>query len=133
MREELRKRGWATGGNKSAMQESLKEVIELNMPVSGESGVNEARRPDFMGGLDVTARWELMTPCKDPVPEPNNDNDTLPPPTKMNATPNPKYGFVETFDRIPFTETTEKMRYCRPDGRSVNRSRKEKKRPLSSS
>jgi hypothetical protein len=74
-----------------------------------------------------------MTPCKDPIPEPNNDNDTLRPLTKMNTTPNPKYGFVETFDRIPFTETTEKMRYCRPDGRSVNRSRKEVKRPRSSS
>jgi hypothetical protein len=51
----------------------------------------------------------------------------------MNATPNPKSGFVETFDCIPFTGTTEKMRYCCPDGRSVNRSRKEKKRPRSSS
>jgi len=44
----------------------------------------------------------------------------------MSATVNPKYGFVDTFDRIPFTGTTEKMRYCHP--RSVNRSRREKKR-----
>jgi hypothetical protein len=32
----------------------------------------------------------------------------------MNAAINPKYGFVKTFDRILFTRTTEKMRYCRP-------------------
>ena len=43
-------------------------------------------------------------------------------------TVNPKYGFVETFDRIPFTGMMEKMWYCRPDGRSVNRSRRKKKR-----
>ena len=49
----------------------------------------------------------------------------------MSAPVNPKYGFVDTFDRIPFTGTTEKMRYCRPDGRSVNRSRREKKRKRS--
>ncbi len=48
----------------------------------------------------------------------------------MSATVNPKYGFVDTFDRIPFTGTTEKMRYCCPDGRSVNCSRGEKKRKL---
>jgi hypothetical protein len=82
LREELRKRGRATGGNKSAMQERLKEAIELKVPVSGKSGVNEARRPDFMGGLDVTARWELMTLCKDPVPKPNNNDDTLRQPTR---------------------------------------------------
>jgi hypothetical protein len=70
LREELRKRGRATGRNKSTMQERLKEAIKLNVPVLGESGVNEARRPDFMAGLDVTARWELMTWCEDPVPEP---------------------------------------------------------------
>ncbi len=52
------------------MQERLKEAIKLNVPVLGESGVNEARRPDFMAGLDVMARWELMTRCEDPVPKP---------------------------------------------------------------
>jgi hypothetical protein len=46
----------------------------------------------------------------------------------MNATMNPKYGFVETFDRILFTRTTEKMRYRWPDGRSVNCLRQEKRR-----
>jgi hypothetical protein len=46
----------------------------------------------------------------------------------MNAAMNPKYGFVETFDHIPFTGTMEKMQYCWPDGQSVNCSRREKRR-----
>jgi hypothetical protein len=54
------------------------------------------------------------------VPKPNNVDADLRPPTKMNAAINPKYSFVETFDRIPFTGTTEKMRYCQPDSQSVN-------------
>jgi hypothetical protein len=116
LREELRKRGRATGGNKSAMQERLNEAIDLNVLVSEEWGVNEARHPDFMAGLDVTAKWELLTQCNNPVPESSNNDNTLQPPTKINATLNPKYGFVKMFNRIPFTGTTKKMRYCRPDG-----------------
>ena len=127
LREELRKRGRQTGGNKQAMQERLKEAIAMNVPVlDGQSSeANESRRPDFMAGLDVTAKWELLTRCESPVPEPTNDDETLRPPTEMNANPNPKYGFVETFDHIPFTGTTVKMLYCCSFGRSVNRSRKD--------
>jgi hypothetical protein len=127
LKEELRKRDRQTGGNKQAMQERLKEAIAMNVPVlDGQSlEANKSRRPDFMAGLDVMAKWELLTRCESPVPEPTNDDETLWPPTEMNANPNPKYGFVEMFDRIPFTGTTEKMLYCRQCGRSVNRSRKE--------
>ena len=90
LKAELRKRGRGTGGNKSTMQVRLKEAIDLNVPVLEESGGNEARRPDFMTGLDVTAKWELLTRCDDPIPEPDNDDGNLQPPTEMNANPNPK-------------------------------------------
>ncbi len=70
----------------------------------------------------------MLTWCDEPIPEPNNVDADLRLPTEMNAAMNPKYGFVETFDRIPFTGTTEKLRLCRPDGRSVNHSRREKRR-----
>jgi hypothetical protein len=69
-----------------------------------------------MPGLDVPARWELLSRCDNPVPEPDNDDGSLWPPTKMSATVNPKYGFIDMFDHIPFTRMAEKMRYCRPDG-----------------
>jgi len=128
LKAELKKRGQVTAGNKSILQVRLKEAIDLNVPVSEEAGGNEAPCPEFMAGLDVTARWELLSRCDDPVLEPDNDDGSLRPPTEMSATANPKYGFVDTFDRIPFTGTTEKMWYCHPDGRSVNRSRREKKR-----
>ncbi len=42
-------------------------------------GGNEAPRPEFMAGLDVTARWELLTRCDDPVPEPDSDDGSLRP------------------------------------------------------
>jgi len=130
LRDELKKRGRTTGGNKHALQERLKEAIAMNVPVMDDqsSGANESRRPDFMAGLDVTARWELLTRCESPVPEPTNVDETLRPPTEMNANPNPKFGFVETFDHIPFTGTTEKMMYCSPCGRSVEQSRKDRRK-----
>ena len=46
----------------------------------------------------------MLTRYDDPVPEPENDDGSLRPPTEMDAAVNPKY--------IPFTGTTEKMRYC---------------------
>ena len=129
LKEELKKRGRTTGGNKAALQERLREAIAMNVPVMEESSVaNESRRPDYMAGLDVTAKWELLTRCESPVPEPTNDDGTLRPPTEMNAVPNPKYGFIETFDRIPFTGTTEKMLYRRPCGRSIQKSRKDRRK-----
>ncbi len=80
----------------------------LNVPVALG---NEAHHHDCMVGLDVTAKWELLTRCNKPIPEPNNVDADLRPPTKMNATVNPKYGFVERFDRLLFTGTIEKMWY----------------------
>ena len=53
LKEKLRKRGRGTQGRKSDLQDCLKEVILLNMPVA--SG-NEARRHNCMVGLDVTAK-----------------------------------------------------------------------------
>ncbi len=95
------------------MQDCLKEAILLNVPVA--SG-NEARHHNCMAGLDVTVKWELLTWCDKPVPKPNTVSADLRPLAEMNATMNPKYGFVETFDCILFTGTLEKMRYHQPNG-----------------
>ncbi|MFM6174890.1 MAG: SAP domain-containing protein [Sphaerospermopsis kisseleviana] len=90
LKAELKKRGRATAGNKSVLQVRLKEAIDLNVPVSDEAGGgNEASRPDFIAGLDVTARWELLTRCNDPIPEPENNDGSLRPPTEMSAAINP--------------------------------------------
>ncbi len=48
-----------------------------------------------MGALDVTVRWELLTPSAEPVPEPVNEDMDHRPPTKMDGLRNPKYDMVE--------------------------------------
>jgi hypothetical protein len=53
----------------------------------------------------------MLTRCNKPIPKPNTVDADLWPPTKMNATMNPKYGFVEMFDCIPFAGRMEKMGY----------------------
>jgi hypothetical protein len=101
----LKKRGRGSHGKKGNLQDCLKKAIRLNMPVT--SGNDVAWRHESMAGLDVTAKWELLTRCNNPVPEPENADANLRPPTERNAALNPKYGFVETFDCILFTGTTE--------------------------
>ncbi len=87
-----------------------------------------ARQHESMAGLDVTAKWELLTWCDNLVPEPENSDANLHPPTEMNAALNPKYGFVEMFYCIPFGGTMEKMQCCRPEGQSVHLLRGEKRK-----
>ena len=86
------------------MQARLTEAIESDAPIA--SG-REAPRHESMNGLDVTARWELLTCNEHPVPEPENEDLTHRPPTERDAMINPKYGFQETFVRVKFTGTTE--------------------------
>jgi hypothetical protein len=65
-----------------------------------------------MSGLDVTARWELLTPEDKPIPEPENGDPSLRPPTELDGSTKPKYAMKETFVRGSFTGTTEIMRYA---------------------
>ena len=115
LRDALKKRGRGSHGKKGDLQDCLKEAICLNVSVT--LGNDVARRHESIAGLDVTAKWELLTWCDNPVPEPENADANLRPPTERNAALNPKYGFVEMFTCIPFTGTTKKMQYCCPEGR----------------
>ena len=72
-----------------------------------------------------------MTPNEEPVPEPENVDSIHWPSTKRDATINQKYGFKETFVRVPFTGTTKKMAYTRPEGMSANRKKTQRKRKRS--
>jgi hypothetical protein len=58
LKAELKKRGRPTGGKKADMQARLKEAIINNVPIASGS---EPPRHESMNGLDVTARWELLT------------------------------------------------------------------------
>ncbi len=108
LKDELKKRGQLCAGRKSDLRDHLKEAILNNVPVS--SG-NEPTCQECMAGLDITVRWELLTPEDEPIPLPENGDPGHRPPTEMDGSLNPKYGMKETFDRRPFTGTTEKMRY----------------------
>ena len=112
LKEELRKRGRAITGKKVDLVSRLKDAIASNVPVS--SGY-ESTRHDSMNGLDMGATWVLLTQNAAPEPEPDNADLSLRPPTERDGgVIMPKFGFVETFDRMPFTGTTEKMRYAKP-------------------
>ena len=81
-----------------------------------------------MNGLDVMARWVLLTCNTTPIPEPVNIDASLCPPTERDGTLNPKYGFQEKFEHIPFSGTTAKMTYLktREEVAAYNKSQKQK-------
>jgi hypothetical protein len=99
LKEELKKRGRSTTVNKEELRARMKEAIELNVPIASS---NEAPCHESMSGLEVTARWEMLTPNEFPVPEPDNIDRSQRPPTKRDATINRNYRFRETFVRAPF-------------------------------
>jgi hypothetical protein len=69
-----------------------------------------------------------LTQDKEPVPEPKNEDQQHHPPTKMSAVVNHKFVFNETFDRLLFTGTTEKMPHTHSKGASLNRKKTKRKR-----
>jgi hypothetical protein len=62
-----------------------------------------------MSGLDITARWELLTPEDEPIPKPENEDPSLRPLTELDGSTNPKYAMKETFVWGLFTGRTEKI------------------------
>ncbi len=66
LKDELKKRGQSCVGRKSDLQDCLKEVILNKFPVSF------GNEPQCMAGLDILARWELLTPKDEPIPLPEN-------------------------------------------------------------
>ena len=81
-----------------------------------------------MNGLDVTARWVLLTCNTNLIPEPINIDVSLHFPIERDGTLNPKYGFQEKFECIPFSDTTAKMTYLKTKEEVVayNKSQKRK-------
>ncbi|KAL3817141.1 hypothetical protein ACHAXA_009042 [Cyclostephanos tholiformis] len=131
LKDELKRRGRAIAGKKGELQACLKEAIVLNVPVASGGGVSVCRH-ESMAGLDVTVRWELLTPKYMPIPEAENIDQSLRPPTELDGSTNPKCAMMETFVRGSFTGTTEKMWYAfveqSPMAPPKKRSRKSRKR-----
>ena len=87
-------------GNKDVLASHLKQVIMTNVSVSKEA--SSAKREADMNGLDVTARWELLTHNQTPIPEPYNVDGALRPPTERDAPINPKYNTMTILYALPF-------------------------------
>ncbi len=131
LKDELKNRGRSCAGGKSDLQDFLKDAIRNNVPVL--SG-NEPRRPECMAGLDIMARWELLTLEDEPIPLPENGDPGHRPPTQMDGSLNPKYGMKEMFDRRSFTGMAEKMRYYSQSFRELptkHKRQRERKRKCS--
>jgi len=71
---ELKKRRRGVGGDKDFLIARLTAAMDANVPVS------VAPREPGMGGLVVTARWELLSHNPTSIPEPINTDDTIRPP-----------------------------------------------------
>jgi hypothetical protein len=107
LKDELKKRGRQTGGNKSALIKRLVEAVNANVPVTE----NAVKRHESMNGLDVTEEWIPLTKNPIPIAEPTNEDANLRPPTERDAPVNAKYEFMERFDRLSFSGTTKNMKY----------------------
>jgi hypothetical protein len=105
LKEELKRRGRSIAGKKGDLQACLKEVIVLNVPVALGGG-ELVRHHESMSGLDIMARWELLTPKDKPIPEPKSKDPSLRPPTELDGSMNPKYAMKETFVRGSFNMIT---------------------------
>ncbi len=86
MKEELKKWGCTTSGKKEDLVNRLVAAIESSVPVT----VSVVARHESMTGLDVTAKWELLTPEDLPVEEPkivtnqlNHPLNAMHPPSKI--------------------------------------------------
>jgi hypothetical protein len=69
-----------------------------------------------MAGVDVGVEWVLLIWNLEPVPVPDNCDSSLRPLMERDGNVTQKFGFVETFDCMPFMGTMEKMRCTRPKG-----------------
>ncbi len=61
-----------------------------------------------LNGLSPSTYWEVLTLDPHPIPEPSNTDQSLIPPTELEATTlNPKYGCSTTFDCLDFCDQRE--------------------------
>ncbi len=104
LKGKLKRKGWTIRGKKEDLINMMAMAIESNVPVTATAIEQYAS----LIGLDVTAKWELLTAGHLLVPEPRNEDARMSLPTECNAPTNPKFSFKETFDCMKFTGTLDK-------------------------
>ncbi len=126
IKEVLKKWGHAISGKKEDLLNRLTGAIESSVPVTAAA----IESHESMTRLDVTAKWELLTPEDLPVVEQQNEDLTIKPPTECNTPTNPKYSFKETFKLMKFTGIYAKMSDIWKPNATGGRNRKRNLSPL---
>ena len=105
--EELRScislRGLKPKGNKSALQQMLRDCMERQLPIVGVpvANVNE------LSGFPVGSRWKLLTASVTPAQEPVNMFDFRAPTDNPDLLPTvPKQNYNEMWGRLVFVHCT---------------------------
>ncbi len=86
LKEKLKKRGKTISRKKEVLILRLQECIQNNFP--GSNIPVDCLKS--MNGIDITAKWELLTPNPSPIQEPTNEDQFLCPATEWEAPVNPK-------------------------------------------
>ncbi len=82
LKEELKKRGCHISGKKVELQSCLLEALKNNIPMGLLEDVS--KRDASLNGLAPTAFWKLLTKEHAPLPESQNKDCSLHPPTDMD-------------------------------------------------
>ena len=113
----LEGRGLAKKGNKPVLKARLLKALEDGVTLRPLG--SDKLYPNPEDGFDNTAHWVPLEPSKIPVRNPVPEGFHTP--TNRNALQeNDLYEFEETFDRAPFTETSEEYELAR-GGRSYKK------------
>jgi hypothetical protein len=115
LRDELRKRGQSTNGNKTTMVHRLLTGVPRRMPRDAavrrnQNNTNEGNDDRIRGelnGFAVGAKWRELTPNEVPVSNPESRGNLRAPTAPEGEEFNDRHNFDCTFDHAPFTELCE--------------------------
>ena len=105
LREELSKRGVSKTGKKAELQEKLRIALRNRTPL-----LSVERASAAPNGFEEGARWRLLDPEIDELPDPVNEVATAYAPSDRTVMDNKgakKFNYNEVWDRSPFISTTE--------------------------
>ena len=102
LKEKLQERGQPTNGKKDVLVARL--IDSLHLPVMSKAD-RDARSKDDLTGFAPSARWIMLEPNQQAIPEPQNKHGRFRPPTVPEEDADfvpQKFNYERKFDRLPF-------------------------------